>query len=166
MSFTHLRVHFSVIAVCSNIQHPTYELGMQMNLLSPTPPARPPLPLLPPVFSFSFKLRQSRCVGLGYGDGRAGNKSSAPLHQHSAVCYRCAEADVSWNSETEISHIIIYSKILIRCCYYTSDRVTSTCISTYVQEVTIFTAFIHFNGQARVPESAYCRHYSFGLKWV
>lgn len=24
--------------VCSNIQHPTYELGMQMNLPSPTPP--------------------------------------------------------------------------------------------------------------------------------
>lgn len=83
--------------VCSNIQHPTYELGMQMNLLSPTPPARPLRPLLPPVFSFSFKFRQSSCVGLGYCDWCAGNKSSAPLHQRSAACYRCAEADVSWN---------------------------------------------------------------------
>lgn len=50
-----------------------------MTLLSPTPHASPLLssPLPPPVFPFSFKLRHSSCVGLGYGDGRAGNNSSA-----------------------------------------------------------------------------------------
>lgn len=50
-----------------------------MTLLSPTPHASSLLssPLPPPVFPFSFKLRHSSCVGLGYGDGRAGNNSSA-----------------------------------------------------------------------------------------
>lgn len=41
--------------------------------LHPTPPPPPPAP--PPVFPFSFKLRHNSCVGLGYGDGRAGNNS-------------------------------------------------------------------------------------------
>lgn len=40
--------------VCSNIQHPTYELGMQMNLLSPTPP-----PLLAHLFPSFYQCSLS-----------------------------------------------------------------------------------------------------------
>ena len=92
MSFTRLGVCFSVIAVFApKFCIPPMNLACKWSCPPPQPPpAHPPLPLLPPVFSFSYKLRQSSCVGLSYGDWRAGTKSSTPLRQRSAVCCWCA----------------------------------------------------------------------------
>lgn len=60
-----LRPPFCHRFVCTNVRHPTYELGMQMTLLSTTPCAPPLLP--PPSTSVPFQLQTQAQQLLGFG---------------------------------------------------------------------------------------------------
>lgn len=92
LSISHISESSFLSSLC--FQHPTYELGMQMNLRCSTP-------LLAQLFP---SFHQCSLAHLNSGKAAAlvwvmatdaGNKSSAPLHQRFAVCYWCAEANVS-----------------------------------------------------------------------